>query len=78
MNKYTDFIQECLETKYEFGSIFCKLSDKFNLKFKWGYDTKMSQLSLEHGDHKFTYLYLLSIVDQETADEMIELLKEPV
>ena len=79
MNKYTNFIQERLELEHALGSILTDFHAKFDniplwLWYKLGhnFDSLMCDW-----DHKLSYMYLLSIVDQETADEMIELLKEP-
>lgn len=80
MNKYTDFIQEALESEHSLGHILTDFHVEFQniplwLWYKPGhtFDNLMTDW-----DNKLSYLYLLSIVDQETADEMIELLKEPV
>ena len=80
MNKYTETIQESLESEHSLGHILADLHNEFQniplwLWYKPG--RKIDNLMTDW-DLKLSYLYLLSIVDQETADEMIELLKEPV
>ena len=80
MNKYTDFIQERLEYERSFGVILTDLHAEFDVLplWLWGRpEYKLDELIRDKA-HKLSYVYLLSIVDQETADEMIELLKEPV
>lgn len=77
MNKYTETIQESLESESGIYLAFILLEKKTLCEFTWSYRTKMAALIKDH-DHKLSYIYLLSIVDQETADELIELLKEPV
>ena len=77
MNKYTDFIQESLESEHGLSNLFSKLRGKFYLTFPADTIRNYDEL-LRDNEHKLSYIYLLSIVDQETADEMIELLKEPV
>lgn len=78
MNKYTETVQKHLESEKMFGNLFCVLDDEFDLELSWSHGVKLGELTIKDHEHKLTYVYLLSIVDQETADEMIELLKEPV
>lgn len=80
MNKYTDFIQKALESEQSLWHILTDFHAEFqNIPLWLWYESghKFDEI-LSDWDHKLSYLYLLSIVDQETADEMIELLKEPV
>lgn len=77
MNKYTETIQEALESERATNGLFDILDRKFNLNIPWGIFTNKLSAILTDQNLKLSYLYLLSIVEQETADEMIELLKEP-